>query len=358
MISALLVALGELVLAMALVEVAFRGFLRTRRPLVRTLSTALANHLWWPARALAVALVASLTVRNLSLAPWLQTLLDQVLGVALVATVAWAITGVSFALEDAALARYQTNVRDNLRARRIQTQVMVLRRLTVVVVSLLAVAVVLATFTNAGVLGTSLLASAGIAGVVVGVAARPIISNLLAGLQMLFSEPIRVDDVVVVEGQWGRVELITFTYVVVRIWDDRRLVLPISYFIDHPFENWTRRSANLLVTVLIATDYTVPVADVRAELRRILDRCPLWDRRTWNLQVTDAAPGHLELRALMSAPDAPTGWDLRCEVREKLVDYLRREHPHSLPRTRVSLQNGSRPAKVAGLAARSVGSAM
>jgi hypothetical protein len=207
-----------------------------------------------------------------------------------------------------------------------------------VVVSLFALAVVLTTFTNTRSLGASLLASAGILGVLVGIAGRPIIGNLLSGIQILFAEPIKLDDVVVVLGQWGRVEEITFTYVVVRIWDDRRLLLPISYFVEQPFENWTRRSAELLATVQISVDYTVPVEDVRGELRRILERSSLWDRRTWNLQVTDAGHEFVELRALMSAPDGPTAWDLRCEVREKLITYVQQRHPGSLPRTRVVLE--------------------
>jgi small-conductance mechanosensitive channel len=332
-----LLLVGETALVLGGIEVAFHVLLRTRRPWARTFSAALARHCWWPSRLVATAVVAELALPGLRLSPAVQAVVDQVLVILQVAGVAWAVAGISFALEDLALARFRVDVRDNLRARRVHTQVMVIRRLTVVVVTVLAIAVVLTTLTDARVLGASLLASAGIAGVVVGIAARPIISNLLAGVQMLFSEPIRVDDVVVVEGQWGRVEVITFTYVVVRIWDDRRLVLPISYFLERPFESWTRTSAQLLTTVLLPVDYTVPVSEVREELGRILEGCPLWDRRAWNLQVTDAGHGYVERRARMSAPDAPTAWDLRCEVREKLVEYLRRHHPDSLPRTRVAM---------------------
>jgi small-conductance mechanosensitive channel len=315
----------------------FRVLLRTRRPWVRALSVALARHCWWPSRVLVVALIGDLALRNLPPPVGAQTQFQQLLTMLLIAAVAWMVAGITFALEDVALQRFRVDVRDNLRARRVHTQVMVVRRLTVVLVVLLAIAVMLTTFTDARVLGTSILASAGIAGVVVGIAARPIIGNLLAGVQILFSEPIKVDDVVVVEGEWGRVEVITFTYVSVRIWDDRRMILPISYFLERPFQNWTHSSAHLLTTVLLAVDYTVPVADVRDELQRILEVSPLWDGRTWNLQVTDAVRDHVELRALMSAPDAPTAWDLRCEVREKLIEYLQRRHPQSLPRRRVAL---------------------
>jgi small-conductance mechanosensitive channel len=351
LVAVILVALGAN-------EVAFHLLRRARGRWVRALSSAIALHCWWPARVTVVALVTDLMLPILRPPAALRPRLDQLLSILLIVAVAWVITGLSFALEDVALARYRLNVRDNLKARRVHTQVMVIRRLTAVMGSLLAVAVLLTTFTGASVLGTSLLASAGIAGVIVGIAARPLITNLLAGVQILFSEPIRLDDVVVVEGQWGRVEEIRFTYVVVRIWDDRRLLLPISYFVEHPFENWTRSSAEVLATASVSVDFTVPVEDVRQELQRILERSALWDHRTWNLQVTDAGHERLELRALMSAPDAPTAWDLRCEVREKLVSYLQERYPQSLPRTRVELtgedSDVARPAQPAADARRGV----
>ena len=342
-LSGVLALVAAVLAALGLNEVAFRVLRRTRRPWVRTLSSAIARHCWWPARATVAVLVADLMLPGLQLPPSARPALDQVLTILLIAAVAWLVAGASFALEDLALARVRVDVRDNLKARRIHTQVMVIQRLTAVAVSLLALAVMLTTLSDARVLGASLLASAGILGVVVGIAARPLITNLLAGVQILFSEPIRLDDVVVVEGEWGHVEEIRFTYVVVRIWDDRRLLLPISYFVDHPFQNWTRSSADLLATVTISADFMVPVDAVREELHRILERSPLWDHRAWNLQVTDAEHERVQLRALMSAPDAPTAWDLRCEVREQLIAYLQQRHPQSLPRTRVQLAAGDGP---------------
>jgi small-conductance mechanosensitive channel len=326
---------------LGLIECGFRLLRRADRWWAHSISDSLTRYSRWPARVSAVLLVADLALPTLHLPQATEDLVDHVLSLALIAAVAWLIVGLSFSLEDLALARYRVDVSDNLRARRIHTQVMVLRRLTVVIVSLLALAVMLTTFTSFRVLGASLLASAGIASIVIGVAAQPLVSNFLAGIQILFAEPIRVDDVVVVEGEWGRVEEITFTYVVVHIWDDRRLVLPITYFLKTPFQNWTRSSAHLLGSVLLRVDFTVPVGAVREELQRIVERSERWDGRFWNLQVTDVAQGSVELRALVSAPDATTAWDLRCEVREQLLTYLQLKHPESLPRTRVWVADGA-----------------
>ena len=233
--------------------------------------------------------------------------------------------------------RYRLDVPDNLHARQVHTQVAMLRRIAVVMVSVVGLAVVLMTFPGVRAVGATLFASAGVAGLVVGLAARPAIGNLLAGLQVALTEPIRIDDVVVVEGEWGWIEEIRTSYVVVRIWDQRRLVLPLSYFIEKPFENWTRRSADILGTVFLYADYTVPVDAIRAELHRILQGSKLWDGRSWALQVTDATAQTLELRALMSAANSSDVWDLRCLVREELVRFMQTHHPDALPRTRVSL---------------------
>ena len=185
--------------------------------------------------------------------------------------------------------------------------------------------------------GTSLLASAGIAGVIIGFAAQRSIATLVAGFQIAVTQPIRIDDVVIVENEWGKIEDITLTYVVVQIWDLRRLVLPITYFIEKPFQNWTRASAELLGSVFLHVDYTMPLAPLREELDRILAASKLWDGKVKVLQVTDAREHTLELRVLASARDAPTAWDLRCEVREKLIAFLQAEHPTALPRDRIEL---------------------
>jgi small-conductance mechanosensitive channel len=193
----------------------------------------------------------------------------------------------------------------------------------------------LMTFPTVQALGTSLLASAGLVGIIAGIAAQKTIGNIIAGLQIAATQPIRLDDVVVIDGEWGWVEEIGLTHVFVRIWDLRRLVIPLSYILEHPFQNWTRHSSNVLGTVVIHSDYTVPIGALRQALRSILEQSELWDRQVWNLQVTDATHDGLELRALLSASTGPIVWDLRCHVREKLVEFLREQYPESLPTTRV-----------------------
>lgn len=230
------------------------------------------------------------------------------------------------------------DVDNNLRAREIHTQAAVIRKIVVVATIFLAASCTLMLFEPVRQLGTSLLASAGIAGIVLGFAAQKTIANLLAGIQIAFSQPIRLDDVVIVENEWGRIEDITLTFVTVRIWDDRRLVLPINYFIEKPFQNWTRNSANLLNSVFLYADYTLPVEPLRAELKRLLEASKLWDGRAWVLQVTDMTPEAMEIRCLMTSSDAPIGWDLKCEIREGLVRFIQENHPECLPRTRAELQ--------------------
>jgi len=197
------------------------------------------------------------------------------------------------------------------------------------------------TFPEVRAVGTTLFASAGVAGLVIGLAARPAVSNLLAGLQVALTEPIRIDDVVVVEGEWGWIEDIRTSYVVVRIWDLRRLVLPLTYFIEKPFENWTRRTADILGTVFLHADYSVPVDAIREELHKILQGTKLWDGKAWGLQVTDATAQSVELRALVSAANGSDIWDLRCLVREELLKFLQTRFPEALPKSRVQLEKAA-----------------
>lgn len=269
-----------------------------------------------------------------------MALVDHLVALATVVTVTWlAIGGVRFLGEWAAL-RFDMSRPDNLLARRALTQLRVATRIGVTLVTVLGVAAALMTFDSVRQIGTGLLASAGIAGIVVGFAAQRSLGTLFAGIQIAITQPIRIDDVVIVEGEWGRVEEITLTYVVVRIWDLRRLVVPITYFIERPFQNWTRVSADLLGTVFLYTDYGVPVDALRAELDRLLDGHPLWDGKVKVVQVTDAREHTLELRVLVSAADSGRLWDLRVELREKLLAFLRREYPQHLPRLRAELESG------------------
>lgn len=192
----------------------------------------------------------------------------------------------------------------------------------------------LMTFPAIRQIGAGLLASAGLAGLIVGMAMKNTLSSLIAGIQIAFTQPIRLEDAVVVEGEWGWIEQIEMTYVVVRIWDLRRLILPLSYFIEHPFQNWTRQSADLLGAVTLNVDYTVPVEEVRKELRRIVESTDKWKGEVCALQVTDADKQTIQLRALVDARDSGTAWDLRCYVREKLIQFLQDKYPHALPRLR------------------------
>jgi small-conductance mechanosensitive channel len=238
------------------------------------------------------------------------------------------------ALVNAAVRRHPLDVVNNLQARRIATQVQVLGRVADVVVILLGAAAALMRVPGAEQLGASLLASAGIAGLAFGLAAKPVLSNLVAGLQIALTQPIRLDDVVIIEGEWGRIEEIETTYVVVRIWDQRRLVLPLTYFIEKPFQNWTRQTSQILGTAFFYVDYSVPVDTVRQELLRILESSPLWDRQVCGLQVTNTSDKTIELRALMSSSDSSQNFDLRCLVRERLVAFLQENYPTSLPQVR------------------------
>jgi small-conductance mechanosensitive channel len=258
--------------------------------------------------------------------------------VLLIVAVAWLIVAALLAGEEAVEAYYTTDDPDNLKARKIVTQVRILRRIVTTLVIVLAIGVVLMQYEPFRELGTGILASAGIVGIVVGVAAQNTLSDLIAGIQIALTQPIRVDDVVIVEGEFGWVEEITLTYVVVRVWDRRRVVLPITHFVEKPFQNWTRTSSDLIGSVFLHVDYRTPVPDVRDELRRILEASEYWDGDVCALHVTNATERSVELRAIASAKDAPTLWDLRCEVREKLVAYLRDEHPDALPVVRAQLQ--------------------
>ena len=304
------------------------------------------GHSLRPALLIFLVLAGFLTLPALPLPPDSLTAARHVLGLVLIGGVAWLVIGLSNGLAKLLASRYDATAADNLAARRVQTRIHVLRHWITVVVVVLALMAALLTFPTLRQVGVSLFASAGLAGLIIGLAARPTLSNLIAGAQIALTEPIRLDDVVIVEGEWGWIEEITTTYVVVRIWDLRRLILPLSYFMEKPFQNWTRISADLLGTVNVYADYTVSVAAVREALHRILQESGMWDGKVWNLQVTNATEHTLELRALMSAKDSGVAWDLRCHVREKLVEFLQSHYPQSLPRTRVELpERGSRTAE-------------
>jgi small-conductance mechanosensitive channel len=271
---------------------------------------------------------------------------DRLTGLLLITAVTWVLARTVHGLEMGVAATHPVTVADNLEARRLQTQARVLSRVVQSLVVLVGLAWALMSFPAVRQVGASLLASAGVLGIVAGFAARPVLGNMIAGLQIGLSQPIRIDDVVVVENEWGVIEDITGTYVVVRIWDQRRLIVPLQYWIEKPFQNWTRSSSELIGTVFLHVDYRMPLAPLRAELQRICEASAHWDRRFALLQVTEAGEQTMQLRCLVTSASAPAGWDLRCEVREALVDFMQRAYPHYLPRQRadLTLDRGPAPA--------------
>lgn len=234
--------------------------------------------------------------------------------------------------------RFRIDVEDNLLARKHLTQTRILRRTASVLIVILTIAFALMTFSGVRQYGLSLLASAGAAGIIAGLALQPFLTNLIAGIQIATTQPIRIDDAVIVEGEWGRVEEISSTYVVVKLWDWRRMVLPLTYFIQNPFQNWTRESASLIGTSMIYVDYGAPIEVLRRKLQEIAEASPLWDRDVVNLAVTDLTERTMQVRCLISARNAGEAFDLRCEVREKMIAFLQEEMPHVLPRDRLDLQ--------------------
>ena len=251
--------------------------------------------------------------------------------------VTWLLIGVIKLGRDIVLLRYDIEEKDNLKARRVYTQFQIMERILIFIVVLIALAIALMTFEQIRKVGVSLFASAGVAGIILGFAAQKLIGNVLAGFQIAIAQPIRLEDVVIVENEWGWIEEINLTYVVVRIWDKRRLILPTTYFIEKPFQNWTRVSADILGTVFIYTDYTVPIDKLREELTRLLKSDKNWDGKVNVLQVTDSTEKTMEIRALMSAADSPSAWDLRVNVREKLIGFLQKNYPESLPKSRIEI---------------------
>lgn len=266
----------------------------------------------------------------------IRTPLMRLFVVAFIALIGW----ISIRIVDMSAARYLQNFRDvteNFIARKHVTQVRVFKRVTDTIIVVITVSTALMTFDSVRQYGVSLFASAGAAGIIVGLAARPLLSNLIAGLQIAITQPIRIEDAVIIENEWGWVEDIASTYVVIRLWDWRRMVVPLSYFIEKPFQNWTRDTASLIGVIALHVDYRADVPRIRSWLEQAVKHSKLWDGEVVNLQVIDADARTIELRALVSARNAPQSWDLRCEIREKLVAFIRDEMPEALPRERAIL---------------------
>ncbi|MFC1845283.1 mechanosensitive ion channel family protein [Thermodesulfobacteriota bacterium] len=278
-----------------------------------------------------------LTFPLLELSHSVRKSLDHILSIWAIVGISWLLIRIFNIIKFLILSRYEIAAKDNLEARRISTQLEVIKRVLDFLIILIATSSILMTFEKVRQIGVSLLASAGIAGIIIGFAAQRSLATLIAGIQIAITQPIRIDDVVIVENEWGWIEEITLTYVVVRIWDQRRLVVPITYFIEQPFQNWTRTTAELLGTVFIYADYRAPIDELRKELQKIVEDSPLWDKRVAKMQVTNATDKTIELRALVSAENSSNAFELRTIVREKLINFLQKNYPESLPIIRVEL---------------------
>ncbi len=261
--------------------------------------------------------------------------IDKTLEIVITISAAFVLVGIIKIAEDYVYHHYDLKKADNLRERKIRTQLQFLRRLAIGLIVFVTLCAILLSFDSLRKLGAGLLTGVGVGGIIVGFAAQKSLANLLAGFQIAFTQPIRLDDVLVVEGEWGRVEEITLTYVVVIIWDQRRLILPIKYFIEKPFQNWTRTGSEILGTAMLYLDYNIPVEALREEFLRILQDQPLWDRRVAALQVTDFKEHTVEIRCLVSANNASQAFDLRCFVRERLLYFIQTNYPQSIPQTRI-----------------------
>jgi small-conductance mechanosensitive channel len=313
-----------------------RQFSSERRPFLRSVVGATRN----PTRLALLLIALAIALPTAPLGPQTKDILARLLGLAAICLLGWIAATALQVAGDLYLRRFRLDVEDNLLARKHVTQVRVLMRVLEVVIALATVGFALMTFDAVRQYGVTLFASAGVVGIVAGLAARPLLTNFLAGVQIAVAQPIRIDDTVIVENESGRVEEITFNYVVVRLWDWRRMIVPLSYFIEKPFQNWTHTGNELIGTVFLYVDHTAPVEAIRKKLTEIAAQSKLWNGKVVSLQVSDCRETAIELRALVSANNAPAVWDLRCEVREKLIDFLQREHPEALPRRRYEAADG------------------
>ncbi|MEV0490352.1 mechanosensitive ion channel family protein [Streptomyces atratus] len=291
---------------------------RCRIPLLLVLCTAL--------------LRGSYTHAGLDVVTDHRAAIGQVLALVLIGTSAWLVVRIATAVVDSVYARYAANTRDPARVRRVRTQVTLIQRVVTAIVATVAAGAMLLTFPAMRTFGTSMLASAGVLGIVAGIAAQSTLGNLFAGLQIAFGDMVRIGDTVVVDGEWGTIEEITLTFLAVRTWDERRITMPVSYFTSKPFENWSRGGVQMTGSVFFHLDHSAPVAAMREQLRDILGECGAWDGRDWSLAVTDTTPSTMQVRAVVTAKDADDIWTVRCAVREQLIGWLRDHHPYALPR--------------------------
>jgi len=327
---AVLIALVAVVIAVGIISLIVRGIARLRPGVYKTLGPIRQRfRVLLALLAIWVAVSITLPVEEF------RKLVNGVFLVLVIAASGWLLIAIVNLLLNRTLNRYPIDVPDNRAARRIRTQVLLIRRVLAAVIVIVTIGAILLTLPGAQALGASVLASAGLVSVVAGIAAQSALANVFAGMQLAFSDAIRVDDVVIADGEWGRIEEITLTYIVVSIWDQRRLVLPSTYFTTTPFQNWTRNATELLGEINFDLDWRVNIDQMRAHLKKIVAESDLWDGRTANIQVVDATGGFVRVRVLISAADSGAQWDLRTHVREEMVTWLQSKNPAALPRTRV-----------------------
>jgi small-conductance mechanosensitive channel len=321
--------------------------IRRRSPQQKSHLLAIVRRLRHPARWVVIFAAIEAIIPLMPISDEYTSIALKAVAVLWCLALGWLLVGGVYTVEDILLLRSDTSTSDNLAARRLRTQLQVLRRMAITLLVMADAGLILSLFHDSKIwhYGAGLLASAGLASLVLATAAKSTASNLLAGLQIALTEPIRIDDVVIVQGEWGRIEEITTSYVVVAIWDQRRLIVPLTYFIEQPFQNWTRRTSDLLGTAFLYVDYSVPVDALRQEFTRVLESTPLWDRRVNSLQVTNLSEHTMELRCLSSARNSSELFDLRCYVREKMIDFVQKNYPDAFPRTRFSAiaKEGSLP---------------
>lgn len=333
----LIILIAALILALGFHRIFFIVTRRLVDQTKRPIANSVLRYSNQPAKALFAILALFLVLPSLPIPLEMKSSLERMLALTFTGAMGWLAFKLTWVIKDVVTTKYDLAAADNLLAREMMTRVGVMQRILASLILVLTVLLILMSIPSIRQIGVTLFASAGIAGIVAGLAARPALTNLIAGIQLALTQPIRIDDVVIVEGEWGWIEEIRVTFVVVRIWDLRRLVVPLSCFIERPFQNWTRKTADILGTVFLYVDYTVPVQRVREELYAQLQADELWDGEVWGLQVTDARERVVELRALMGAKNSGDAWNLRCHIREQLIEFLQREYPGSLPRLRAEL---------------------
>ncbi len=333
-LTSALILIGGFIAAIWLFRILKRIFKKYKNPAF----TRIASIIQYPFKVLIVLIALNFVRVHLQNSIIEGSNLGQLFYILFLAVITWLAISVIRAIKAVIIANYDVGVDDNLKARKIHTQIKVFERIAVVLVVFFAIAVALLSFEAIRQVGVSLLASAGIAGIIIGFAAQKSISMLLAGFQLAITQPIRLDDVVIVEGEWGKVEEITLTFVVVAIWDKRRMVLPVTYFIDTPFQNWTRQTSEILGTVFIYVDYGFPVDRLREFMTQSLAENPYWDGQVNVLQVTDCTERSMEMRALASAKDSGTAWDLRVRLREDIIEFIRLNYPAYLPQNRIKME--------------------